>query len=209
MKEKQYYKIIDVVRKNTLENEIGKFVIDSFKLLSINNDVYETVTIYNGEIRNGINLRINSACYTSDIFGCKRCDCHQQLEEALRYISIHEGMLIYIFNHEGRGVGITNKLKTIKCMDMLDCSTFQAFVKEGFPPDNREFGQTVSILNYLGVSEVNLITNNLEKKMFLEDNGIKVLKTIPLVIKDKRVRKYLLSKEREFSHVISKYIEEE
>lgn len=208
MKDIQRYEIIDEARGILLKNEIGEFVMDSFKLINIDNLIVETVAIYNGEVKNGLNLRINSACYTSDIFGCKRCDCHKQLEQALSYINVHEGMLIYIFNHEGRGIGITNKLKTLRCMDEYGYSTYQAFVKEGFPPDSREYGQVIAILNYFGINEVKLITNNPEKKSCLEYNGIKVSKMLPLVIKEKEVRKYLLSKEKDFKHIISKYIGE-
>lgn len=207
MRDNQDFSIIDKIENVSLENEIGKFMISSYKLINLENQVFETEVIYSGDIKNGLNLRINSACFTSDIFGCRRCDCHAQLLEALKYIQLHEGMIIYLMNHEGRGVGITNKLKTLKSMDTYDWSTYQAFVKHGFPADNREYGQAVCILRYFGISEVKLITNNPDKKAHLVDNGIDVCDVVPLVIKDKEVRKYLLTKEKEFNHKISWYLD--
>lgn len=203
------YKIIDSARAVSLENNIGKFLYDSYKLKDSDNKITEVVAIYIGEIKNGMNFRINSACYTGDIFGCNRCDCKQQLIESLKYINLNGGMIIYIFDHEGRGIGITNKLKTLKIMDYRKCSTYQAFLEGGFSPDIREYGQAIAILNYLNVYEVRLLTNNPAKKKYLESNGIKVLQTVPLVIKDKKIREYLLSKEKEFNHVISTYIGDE
>lgn len=209
MKRAKHYKIIDSVIGVFLENNIGTFLYDSYKLQDNDDKITEVVAIYNGEIKNGMNLRINSACYTGDIFGCNRCDCKQQLIESFKYIKINGGMVIYIFDHEGRGIGITNKLKTLKIMDYKKCSTYQAFIEGGFSPDIREYGQAIAILNYLNVHEVQLLTNNPDKKKYLESSGIKVLQTIPLIIKDKKIRKYLLSKEKEFNHVISKYIGDE
>lgn len=118
-------------------------------------------------------VRVHSECITSEIFGSERCDCAEQLDEALR--RIHEsgcGMLIYL-RQEGRGIGIENKLKAYALQDHgLD--TVDANVALGLPIDARHYDAAVAYLRHRNVRRCVLMTNNPDKLRALEDAGIKV-----------------------------------
>ncbi|CBN58482.1 MULTISPECIES: putative GTP cyclohydrolase II [Kamptonema] len=162
--------------------------------------------IYKGNIENPeepILLRINSACYTSDIFGCQRCDCNWQLRQAIDTIERSEnGLIIYHFNHEGRGAGWTNKLKTYALMEQRNYTTFEAFSHLGIQVDQRSYYPAILILKDLNIKVVNLMSNNLDKENFLIANGVKVNQRIPLVSHKKEWQKYLISKKIQFGHDI-------
>lgn len=139
-------------------------------------------------------VRINSACFTGDIFGDSRCDCNEQLVAGMKLIDKEGGLIIYHFHHEGRGIGFTSKLATYKIMEEQNISTFEASEKLANKTDLRTYGSSVRILQDLGISKVRLITNNPEKKLALEKNGIEVKDIIGVTIERPEIREYLLSK---------------
>ena len=191
-------KVLDVSLKleDGLEMMMGSYITEQ-------GDKAEHALIYKGNIRNpneSILLRINSACYTSDIFGCQRCDCNWQLKESIKMIHENGGLIIYHFHHEGRGVGFTEKLKTYKVMDEQHKTTFDAFEEIGLIPDRRTFSSSVSILKDLGINSVKLLTNNNEKVKMLVDNGIGVSEIIPLICDHTHLKDYLISKKLQFQH---------
>lgn len=197
-------KICDCVVGVPLKNDIGSFMVGAF-VVKVDGVERELYTLMYGDLKDVVNVRINSACFTSDIFGCQRCDCNEQLINAMKYfVQEGNGLLIYDVMQEGRGIGATGKLKTLKIMDEKKCSTAQAFVELGYEKDHRDYSATVEILRYLKISKVNLITNNLDKIHFLENAGIDVVKRIPSVSKNAKLQAYLLSKEKDMGHVISK-----
>jgi len=186
--------------KNKREFYIGGYTIKHGNIET------EHGLIYKGNITDTdtpLLLRINSACYTSDIFGCQRCDCNWQLIQAMEIIHKEgNGMIIYHFHHEGRGAGWTNKLKSYTLMDREGCSTFEAFQRLNLIPDQRTYYPAILILQDLNIKEVNLISNNPDKERFLQENGIKVNQRIPIISKKREWRNYLVSKKEQFGHKI-------
>ncbi len=202
------YKIIDKVLGVSLTTESGIKNLKMGGYTIQNNQIdKEHGIIYRGNIQNPgkpVLLRMNSACYTSDIFGCQRCDCNWQLQRAMEMISQEQdGLIIYHFDHEGRGAGWTNKLKTYSLMEKTKCTSFEAFVSLGIQPDLRDYYSAIAILKDLNIKSVNLITNNLEKAEFLTSNGIEVNLKIPLVNSRKEWQSYLTSKKEQFGHEIN------
>jgi len=147
-------------------------------------------------------LRINSACFTGDIFGDRRCDCTEQLHNALSLIKDSNGIVIYHFHHEGRGLGLTSKLGTYKRMAEEGISTFSAMSALTNTNDLRSYGSAVLILHDLGILRVRLITNNPNKKFVLEKNGIEVIETIGTIVDRPDLRQYLEAKRDEQGHYI-------
>lgn len=119
-------------------------------------------------------VRVHSECFTGDVLASRRCDCGDQLALSKKLIAEHGfGYIIYIRDHEGRGVGLAEKLKAYQLQDQgLD--TVEANVKLGHPIDAREWGDVVEILHALGVTDLSLLTNNPAKVMALRDGGFKV-----------------------------------
>jgi GTP cyclohydrolase II len=125
-------------------------------------------------------VRIHSQCLTGDVFHSLRCDCRAQLELALDQI-VAEGRGLLIYEHqEGRGIGLMNKLRAYELQDEgLD--TVQANQQLGFEADLRDYALPAAILNYFGVKEVRLLSNNPDKVAALERAGIKVVERAPIV----------------------------
>ncbi len=127
-----------------------------------------------GEGKKTPKVRIHSECFTGDVLGSLRCDCGEQLAISKKLIAEHgDGYVIYLRDHEGRGVGLAEKLKAYQLQDQgLD--TVEANVKLGHPIDARDWSDVVEILRTLGISEMTLLTNNPEKVKALRDNGFSV-----------------------------------
>jgi 3,4-dihydroxy 2-butanone 4-phosphate synthase/GTP cyclohydrolase II len=128
------------------------------------------------DVSQAVSVRIHSECMTGDVFGSKRCDCGQQLQNALRYIEKHGGALIYL-RQEGRGIGLVHKLEAYNLQDQgLD--TVEANHKLGFQADERSYHEAIEILKALGVGTVRLISNNPAKIDALSKAGIQVVEQI-------------------------------
>ena len=120
-------------------------------------------------------IRIHSECMTGDVFGSKRCDCGQQLEDSMREIAKEgSGILLYL-RQEGRGIGLVNKLRAYALQDE-GCDTVDANLELGFKDDEREYGQAVEILKSLQVKGAKLLTNNPLKIKAFEGTGIEVVR---------------------------------
>ena len=119
-------------------------------------------------------VRVHSECFTGDVLGSLRCDCGEQLALSKKLIAEHGyGFIIYIRDHEGRGVGLAEKLKAYQLQD-AGLDTVEANVKLGHPIDAREWDDVIQILHTLNISQLTLLTNNPEKVAALADNGFKV-----------------------------------
>ena len=147
-------------------------------------------------------VRVHSRCLTGDTLTSKRCDCHDQLEASLRYLERKKcGMLIYL-DQEGRGIGLSNKIKAYALQDK-GMDTVEANVHLGFGEDSRDYGAAADILKFFGVKKIALLTNNPKKIQDLERHGIKVVKRIPLVTKpNKYNKKYLETKKEKMNHFL-------
>jgi 3,4-dihydroxy 2-butanone 4-phosphate synthase/GTP cyclohydrolase II len=160
------------------------------------------LAIIKGNPKNGTLLRVHSECLTGEVFGSEKCECGPQLDAALDAIQEDGGIVIYMRGHEGRGIGLINKLKAYRLQeDGLD--TFDANLALGFPADGRDYGAAVSILEDLGISEVRAITNNPEKLRQLGERGITVIDRVPLVVGVGEFNeKYLEAKRDRMGHVL-------
>lgn len=203
---KNNYNIVDRILDVSLKTTQGWSLLSGGYKISRGDTVEEVALIYKGNIirpSEPILLRINSACYTGDIFSCSRCDCSWQLRETMKTINQEGGLILYHFFHEGRGIGFVNKLKTLQIMDEMGKTTYEAFDQLGFPIDDRDFYASILILRDLGIERVKLLSNNPSKKKFLEYYGINVLEIIKLVCQRRDVKKYLMSKQKQFGHMIA------
>lgn len=148
-----------------------------------------------------VNVRLHSECITGDIFKSNRCECGEQLSISMDYISQHGGILIYL-RQEGRGIGIINKLHAYEKQDQ-GMDTAQANIALGFKVDERSYVDAISILKDLGVSKINLLTNNPDKVSAFEGSGIAVIDRIPVIVKAKTENEvYLKTKKEVFGHFL-------
>jgi 3,4-dihydroxy 2-butanone 4-phosphate synthase/GTP cyclohydrolase II len=128
-------------------------------------------------------VRLHSECITGEAFGSLKCECGPQLQGAMDAIqaSPDGGVVIYLRGQEGRGIGLLNKLKAYALQEQgLD--TVDANLALGLPSEAREYGAAVAILNDLGITSVKLLTNNPAKSKFLDEAGIRVNETVPLIV---------------------------
>jgi 3,4-dihydroxy 2-butanone 4-phosphate synthase/GTP cyclohydrolase II len=125
-------------------------------------------------------VRLHSECITGDLFGSKRCDCGEQLDRSLRLVQAGKGVVLYL-RQEGRGIGIINKLKAYQLQDEgLD--TIEANVHLGLEVDARHYGVAQGILADLGVSRIQLLTNNPEKIDAFDGGPVEVVRRLPLIV---------------------------
>ena len=132
------------------------------------------------DVSKPVNVRIHSECLTGDLFGSKRCDCGEQLEAALQIISETNGLLIYL-RQEGRGIGLIQKLNAYQLQDK-GLNTIDANLHLGFEVDERNFDDAIFILKDIGITQVNLLTNNPEKIKVFDGSGIELVERVPLII---------------------------
>jgi 3,4-dihydroxy 2-butanone 4-phosphate synthase/GTP cyclohydrolase II len=126
-------------------------------------------------------VRVHSECLTGEAFGSEKCECGPQLDAALDAIAQGGGVVIYLRGHEGRGIGLINKLRAYQLQeDGLD--TLDANLALGLPGDTRDYGAAVAILEDLGISRVRLLTNNLDKVSQLTERGIVVTERVPIIV---------------------------
>ncbi|WP_178984635.1 GTP cyclohydrolase II [Winogradskyella helgolandensis] len=148
--------------------------------------------------------RIHSSCATGDLFGSLKCDCGDQLIQAMKMIEQNGSGIIVYLQQEGRGIGLMNKMKAYKLQEE-GMDTIQANLHLGFAPDERGYDIAAEILNLLGVNKLNLLTNNPDKILGLEQNGISVVERVPLIIDANPFNKhYLETKESQMGHQLSK-----
>lgn len=127
-------------------------------------------------------VRVHSECVTGEALGSLRCDCGPQLHESLRLVSESEGgVVIYLRNHEGRGIGLANKILAYALQDKGH-DTIEANTALGFAPDQRDYTAAAHMLKSLGVASLVLLSNNPEKRRALEEAGLEVVEQRPLVI---------------------------
>jgi 3,4-dihydroxy 2-butanone 4-phosphate synthase/GTP cyclohydrolase II len=192
---------VKLVATAELPSDFGNFHILGF----VNNkDGKDHTIVQKGEIGDGKNVlcRIHSACLTGEAFGSRRCDCADQLHAALLAIE-HEGRGVLVYQQaEGRGIGLTNKLRAYALQDHgLD--TFEANTSLGFAPDQRNYEIPVEMLKKIGVHSVRLLTNNPEKVGELERLGIHVVERLPLQPSThKDNERYLRTKKDRFGHFL-------
>jgi 3,4-dihydroxy 2-butanone 4-phosphate synthase/GTP cyclohydrolase II len=145
-------------------------------------------------------VRVHSSCVTGDIFGSNRCDCGEQLHNAMQLVEQEgKGVILYI-NQEGRGIGLMNKLKAYKLQEQ-GMDTVEANLHLGFKMDQRDYGVGAQILRDLGVNKMRLITNNPSKRAGLIGYGLEIVENVPLRIEPNPHNKnYLKTKHDKMGH---------
>ena len=160
----------------------------------------EHAVIAYGDAGNHPMVRIHSECFTGDILHSLRCDCGEQLEQSINLIQDHGyGYIIYLRDHEGRGIGLTEKIKAYQLQDQ-GMDTIDANLHLGHEIDAREWSDAVAIVQALQISHVQLLTNNPNKVAALRNSGITVTQRQLVIISNTFNEKYLTTKEEKLGH---------
>jgi len=156
----------------------GPFTVRAYRDRSTGAD---HVAFMKGPLRDGALVRVHSECLTGEAFGSLKCECGPQLQAALDTVQREGGMVIYLRGHEGRGIGLINKLRAYRLQeDGLD--TLDANLALGLPADARDYGAAHGILKDVGLKSIRLLSNNPEKRRQLEERGVVVTELVPLVV---------------------------
>lgn len=184
-----------------LPTEYGEFHLTPFRQLS---NGLEHIVLTKGTWAEDepILCRVHSSCMTGDIFGSKRCECGEQLHEAMRRIEKEgKGILVYL-NQEGRGIGLMNKIKAYKLQEQGE-DTVEANVHLGFDADERDYGIGAQILRSMGAKNLRLMTNNPVKRIGLESYGIVIVQNIAIEVQPNPYNlRYMRTKKEKMHHTL-------
>ncbi|MFC1865388.1 bifunctional 3,4-dihydroxy-2-butanone-4-phosphate synthase/GTP cyclohydrolase II [Chloroflexota bacterium] len=194
-------KLVHEIARAKLPTKYGDFTAIAYKS---DIDNYEHLALVMGDIKDKkpLLVRVHSECLTGDIFGSLRCDCGEQMAQALRQINQEgRGVLLYM-RQEGRGIGFHNKISAYALQDKgLD--TVEANLYLGFEPDLRDYGIGAQILADLGLHKIRMITNNPKKVIGLEGYSIEVTETVPVIIPpNPHNKRYLETKQKKMGHIL-------
>lgn len=201
------------VRKESLVREVaearlptrwGNFTIKGF-MDSIHNETH--VALVQGDVAGDdpVLVRVHSQCLTGDTFGSLRCDCGNQLQHAMERITAEKrGVLLYLTNQEGRGIGLLEKIKAYKLQEEgLD--TVEANLKLGHAPDLRDYGIGAQILSHLGLRKLRLMTNNPSKYIALSGYGLEIVERVALEEEPNKDNiRYMKTKKEKMGHLLEK-----
>ena len=184
-----------------LPTEYGEFMLTPFRQLS-NGLEHIVLTKGTWEEDEPILCRVHSSCMTGDIFGSKRCECGEQLHEAMRRIEQEgKGILVYL-NQEGRGIGLMNKIKAYKLQEQGE-DTVEANIHLGFDADQRDYGVGAHILRAMGAKKLRLMTNNPVKRIGLESFGIVIAENIAIEVQPNPYNlRYMRTKKEKMHHTL-------
>ena len=194
--------LVRKIEEAELPSQYGTFRIAVFEDI-IHHENH--VALVKGEIREDepVLVRAHSQCLTGDTFASSRCDCGEQLRTAMEMIEKEgKGVILYILNHEGRGIGLTNKIKAYAIQDQ-GVDTVEANKRLGFKPDQRDYGIGAQILVSLGVKKLRLLSNNPRKFIGLTGYGLEIIERVPIEIPPNTVnREYLKAKKEKMGHIL-------
>ncbi|MDB4978156.1 MAG: 3,4-dihydroxy 2-butanone 4-phosphate synthase / cyclohydrolase [Candidatus Peribacteria bacterium] len=149
-------------------------------------------------------VRVHSECLTGDVLGSLHCDCGDQLDEAMQRIEKEGTGVVLYLRQEGRGIGLTNKIRAYELQTTEGLDTVEANERLGLPVDIREYGIGAQILRDVGVGKMRLLTNNPKKMVGLDGYGLQITEQIPIetAAKSDRQRKYLKTKKEKMGHLL-------
>ena len=198
---RRHDKLVERVVEAKLPTKFGEFTVVGFRSLV---DDKHHVAMVKGEVdgESDVLVRVHSECLTGDVFHSLRCDCGQQLEDALARIEEEgDGVLLYLAQ-EGRGIGLLNKLRAYRLQEQ-GRDTVDANLELGLPADLRDYGIGAQILVDLGLSSIRLLTNNPKKIVGLEGYGLSVSDQIPIEhAPGDHNREYLKAKKERLGHLL-------
>ena len=171
-----------------LPTKYGIFKIQSFK-----KGQKEHLAVFTENLNDTPYVRIHSECLTGDALGSLKCDCGEQLEFALKTINEKGGIVLYL-RQEGRGIGLFNKVNAYALQDK-GFDTVEANHQLGFEADMRDFSIVEEILEYFGIKQIRLLTNNPKKEFSFKK--IKVIERIPVIIKPNQYNEFYLKTKKE------------
>ncbi len=191
------------VAKARLPTHAGEFTCYAYTSL-IEHETHLALVMGEPSAHESVLVRVHSECLTGDVFGSLRCDCGEQLEQAMAAVAhAGRGVVVYLRGHEGRGIGIVHKLDAYELQDRgLD--TVDANVELGLPVDSREYGIGAQILVDLGVRKMRLLTNNPAKRGGLEGFGLEITERVPLETRPTTENlRYLNAKRVRLGHLLA------
>ena len=195
----QHETLVEMGNKVDLPTDYGHFQLIPFRQ---KNNGLEHIALIKGEWEENepVLVRVHSSCMTGDIFGSKRCDCGDQLHQAMQMIDKEgKGVVLYL-NQEGRGIGLMAKIAAYKLQEE-GYDTVDANIHLGYDADERDYGIGAQILNKVGVRKMRLMTNNPVKRVGLEGFGLEVTEVVPIEIKPNPYNeKYLKTKRERMGH---------
>jgi len=193
--------LIEEMVKVDMPTQYGHFTLHVFRERN-NPESGEHLAMVKGTWENDepVLVRVHSSCLTGDILGSLRCDCGDQLHNAMQMVeAAGKGVVLYM-NQEGRGIGLLNKLKAYKLQEG-GMDTVEANLHLGFPMDNRDYGVGAQILRALQVKKIKLISNNPKKRAALNGYGLEITEAVPLIIESNvHNAKYLQTKKDKMGH---------
>lgn len=193
-------KLVDRTASARLPTRWGEFQCHSY-LSVVDGETH--LALVAGDLADGddVLVRVHSECLTGDVFSSVKCDCGPQLDEAMRQIQVEgRGAIVYLRGHEGRGIGISHKLRAYELQD-AGLDTVDANVELGLPVDRREYGIGAQILVDLGVTSMRLLTNNPDKYSGLGGFGLRVTSREPLLVPiHPEAERYLATKRDRMGH---------
>ena len=193
-------KITSFVETSELPTDIADFKVHAFTEEQSKKD-HLVISFGNLESEKPILARIHSQCITGESFFSMRCDCRFQLTESLKQIANNGSGAIFYLQQEGRGIGLSNKIRAYKLQDD-GMDTVEANHQLGFHGDERNYEIVASMADHLNINAVNLMTNNPKKINALEKLGLKVNNRIPILSEsNKHNKKYLKTKEQKLGHL--------
>jgi 3,4-dihydroxy 2-butanone 4-phosphate synthase/GTP cyclohydrolase II len=194
-------KLVERVVSVRLPTDYGEFQAVAYRELLTGK---QHLALVRGEVagKDNVLVRVHSECLTGDVFHSLRCDCGEQLEQALVQIAAEEtGVLLYMAQ-EGRGIGLLNKLRAYELQEQ-GRDTVEANVELGFPADSREYGFGYQMLADLGLSTIRLLTNNPRKMEGIESYGLRVVEQVPIEVSpNDENRSYLAAKREKLGHLL-------
>jgi len=200
--------LIEEVVRVEMPTQFGNFTLVAFSEKRSSGDTaapaHEHFALIKGQWNKDepVLVRVHSSCFTGDMLGSLRCDCGEQLQQAMRMVEKEGSGAILYMNQEGRGIGLLNKLKAYRLQEQ-GFDTVEANLHLGFQMDERDYGLGAQMLRHLGITKLRLMTNNPKKRVGLIGYGLEIVENIPIeMVPNPHNVRYLETKRDKLGHDI-------